>query len=185
LARLFLAGMIKSTYGTGCFALLNTGTTPVASNNKLLTTIAYQSEGPAHPTRSKARSSSRARRRKAARWASASFKHASEPGRSPTIRLHAERLSGAGLLSASARHTEIARPRRAVRATRNNRARRARALPRWRVSATRRLICGPRCAPTGPSQGGQHRGCRRWRHDRVRLDMQRLADPLDAPVDRR
>ena len=32
--------MIKSTYGTGCFALLNTGTTPVASNNKLLTTIA-------------------------------------------------------------------------------------------------------------------------------------------------
>src|SRR6266480_2907164 len=41
----FAPGMIKSTYGTGCFALLNTGTTPVASNNKLLTTIAYQLEG--------------------------------------------------------------------------------------------------------------------------------------------
>ena len=37
--------MIKSTYGTGCFALLNTGTTPVASKNKLLTTIAYQLDG--------------------------------------------------------------------------------------------------------------------------------------------
>ena len=37
--------MIKSTYGTGCFALLNTGATPVASNNKLLTTIAYQLGG--------------------------------------------------------------------------------------------------------------------------------------------
>jgi glycerol kinase len=41
----FSAGMIKSTYGTGCFALLNTGTTPVASKNKLLTTIAYQLGG--------------------------------------------------------------------------------------------------------------------------------------------
>ncbi|THD59008.1 MAG: glycerol kinase GlpK [Bradyrhizobium sp.] len=41
----FAPGMIKSTYGTGCFALLNTGTTPVKSNNKLLTTIAYQLKG--------------------------------------------------------------------------------------------------------------------------------------------
>jgi glycerol kinase len=41
----FTPGMMKSTYGTGCFALLNTGTTPVASTNKLLTTIAYQLGG--------------------------------------------------------------------------------------------------------------------------------------------
>src|SRR6516225_9009428 len=41
----FSPGMIKSTYGTGCFALLNTGATPVASKNKLLTTIAYQLKG--------------------------------------------------------------------------------------------------------------------------------------------
>jgi glycerol kinase len=41
----FAPGMIKSTYGTGCFALLNTGATPVASKNKLLTTIAYQLDG--------------------------------------------------------------------------------------------------------------------------------------------
>ncbi|MGP9810122.1 glycerol kinase GlpK [Rhodopseudomonas sp. NSM] len=41
----FTPGMIKSTYGTGCFALLNTGAVPVRSNNKLLTTIAYQLGG--------------------------------------------------------------------------------------------------------------------------------------------
>jgi glycerol kinase len=38
-------GMIKSTYGTGCFALLNTGGTPVASRNRLLTTIAWRIGG--------------------------------------------------------------------------------------------------------------------------------------------
>ncbi len=41
----FAPGMLKATYGTGCFALLNTGATPVASKNKLLTTIAYQLDG--------------------------------------------------------------------------------------------------------------------------------------------
>jgi glycerol kinase len=41
----FRPGMMKSTYGTGCFALLNTGDTPVRSNNRLLTTIAYQLGG--------------------------------------------------------------------------------------------------------------------------------------------
>ncbi len=41
----FTPGMLKATYGTGCFALLNTGHTPVASANKLLTTIAYQFGG--------------------------------------------------------------------------------------------------------------------------------------------
>jgi glycerol kinase len=41
----FTPGMAKATYGTGCFALLNTGSTPVASRNKLLTTIAYQIRG--------------------------------------------------------------------------------------------------------------------------------------------
>ncbi len=41
----FAPGMLKSTYGTGCFALLNTGQTPVTSQNRLLTTIAYQLDG--------------------------------------------------------------------------------------------------------------------------------------------
>ena len=37
--------MMKSTYGTGCFALLNTGTDMVRSKNRLLTTIAYRLDG--------------------------------------------------------------------------------------------------------------------------------------------
>lgn len=41
----FRPGMVKSTYGTGCFALLNTGAEPVSSQNRLLTTIAYQLNG--------------------------------------------------------------------------------------------------------------------------------------------
>ncbi len=41
----FKPGMIKSTYGTGCFALLNTGDVAVSSRNELLTTIAYQFDG--------------------------------------------------------------------------------------------------------------------------------------------
>src|SRR5947199_38870 len=41
----FKPGMMKSTYGTGCFALLNTGDTPVQSRARMLTTIAYQLGG--------------------------------------------------------------------------------------------------------------------------------------------
>ena len=41
----FQPGMLKSTYGTGCFALLNTGATRVASSQRLLTTIAYRING--------------------------------------------------------------------------------------------------------------------------------------------
>ncbi len=41
----FGPGMLKSTYGTGCFALLNTGDELVTSKNRLLSTIAYQLDG--------------------------------------------------------------------------------------------------------------------------------------------
>lgn len=41
----FKPGMMKSTYGTGCFALMNTGDTATRSTNRLLTTIAYQLKG--------------------------------------------------------------------------------------------------------------------------------------------
>ena len=41
----FEPGMVKSTYGTGCFALLNTGEAPVASRSRLLTTVAYRLGG--------------------------------------------------------------------------------------------------------------------------------------------
>lgn len=38
-------GMVKNTYGTGCFMLMNTGSKPVTSNNNLLTTIAWKVNG--------------------------------------------------------------------------------------------------------------------------------------------
>ncbi|MDO5648610.1 glycerol kinase GlpK [Paracoccus sp. (in: a-proteobacteria)] len=41
----FTPGMVKSTYGTGCFALLNTGPQAVRSQNRLLTTIACRLDG--------------------------------------------------------------------------------------------------------------------------------------------
>ena len=41
----FQAGMIKSTYGTGCFVMLNTGLQPVESQNRMLTTVAYRLNG--------------------------------------------------------------------------------------------------------------------------------------------
>jgi glycerol kinase len=41
----FVPGMIKSTYGTGCFVVLNTGDKAVTSRNKLLTTLAYRLQG--------------------------------------------------------------------------------------------------------------------------------------------
>lgn len=41
----FQPGMVKSTYGTGCFALVNIGDRPVLSNNRLLTTVAYRLNG--------------------------------------------------------------------------------------------------------------------------------------------
>ena len=41
----FTPGALKSTYGTGCFVIINTGAEPVASKNKLLTTIGYRLDG--------------------------------------------------------------------------------------------------------------------------------------------
>src|SRR4029453_2068972 len=41
----FGPGVIKSTYGPGCFVVLNTGDTGVSSRNRLLTTLAYRLKG--------------------------------------------------------------------------------------------------------------------------------------------
>jgi glycerol kinase len=40
----FTPGMAKNTYGTGCFLLMNTGTEPLASKHRLLTTVAWKRE---------------------------------------------------------------------------------------------------------------------------------------------
>jgi glycerol kinase len=45
----FAPGMAKNTYGTGCFMLMNTGTSAVMSKNKLLTTVGWQSALEKHP----------------------------------------------------------------------------------------------------------------------------------------
>ena len=103
----FTPGMIKSTYGTGCFALLNTGATPVASKNKLLTTIAYQLERQAHlrarglDLRCRLRGAMVARR---ARHHQAGRRD--RPARRQ-IRFHPKRLSRAGLRRPRARPTGI------------------------------------------------------------------------------
>ena len=41
----FAPGMCKNTYGTGCFVLMNTGSTPVKSQNNLITTIGWRLDG--------------------------------------------------------------------------------------------------------------------------------------------
>ena len=41
----FEKGMVKSTYGTGCFVMLNTGSTAITSKNRMLTTIGYRLNG--------------------------------------------------------------------------------------------------------------------------------------------
>ena len=41
----FQPGMVKSTYGTGCFMIQNTGEQPVTSKNRLLTTVGYRLDG--------------------------------------------------------------------------------------------------------------------------------------------
>ena len=58
----FKPGMMKSTYGTGCFVVLNTGDERVASRHRLLTTIAYRLDGKTHLRAWKARFSSPAPR---------------------------------------------------------------------------------------------------------------------------
>ncbi|MBA2710553.1 MAG: glycerol kinase GlpK [Tatlockia sp.] len=46
--RCFKAGMVKATFGTGGFLLMNTGEKPIISSHKLLTTIAYRIKGKTH-----------------------------------------------------------------------------------------------------------------------------------------
>jgi glycerol kinase len=46
----FAPGMAKNTYGTGCFMLMNTGAQPVASRNRLLTTVGWQGPAARHRT---------------------------------------------------------------------------------------------------------------------------------------
>ena len=134
----FSPGMMKSTYGTGCFALLNTGATPVVSHNRLLTTVAYQLAGPAHLC---ARRRDLRRRRggaMAARRARPDRRRRRDRGLGGRRRSPRRTSIWCPPSSASARL--IGTRRRAGRCSASPAARRARnsPAPRWRASATRR-----------------------------------------------
>ena len=165
----FSPGMIKSTYGTGCFALLNTGTTPVASKNKLLTTIAYQLKG----KRTYALEGSIFVAGSAVQWLRDGLgiiKQPPRPTRWPKNPIPPSRSIWCRPLSASARRTGIRASAARCSGSPATPVLPNSLTPRWNASATRPAISGPRCAPTGRGQGRQHRAARRRRHDGVGLD---------------
>ena len=181
----FTPGMMKSTYGTGCFALLNTGDTPVHSRDRLLTTIAYQLERQAHL---RARRRDLHRRRggaMAARRAEADRDRAPRPARSPPPPIRPSRSIWCRPSSASARRGGMRR--RAARSTGSRRKsgagrdqpRRARSGrlpdPRSARRDARRLAGAPSADTVLRVDGGMTASD---------YTMQFLADILDAPVDR-
>ncbi|CAM5374508.1 glycerol kinase [Aquamicrobium terrae] len=139
----FEPGMMKSTYGTGCFALLNTGADMVRSKNRLLTTIAYRLAGKT----TYALEGSIFVAGAAVQWLRDGLKVIGKAGDSGMLAAEADPAQdsiSSRLLSGSARRTGM--PRRAapssaspaIRGRRNLRA------PRWNRSPTRRATCWTR-----------------------------------------
>jgi hypothetical protein len=180
----FSPGMIKSTYGTGCFALLNTGTTPVASNNKLLTTIAYQLNG----QRTYALEGSIFVAGSSVQWLRDGLgiiKQAAETGPlADKVRFRCRASIWCRPLSAGGALLESAVRGALFGLTRNT-------GPAELAHAALESVCyqtvdllGRDARRLARCQGRQHRAARRRRHGRLDWTMQRLADLLDAPVDR-
>ena len=176
----FAPGMVKSTYGTGCFAVLNTGAEPVASRNRLLTTIAYQLDG----RRTYALEGSIFIAGAAVQWLRDGLKIIASAPESGALAAEADaragRLPGPGLR----------RPRRALLAARRPR-RPVRPDPRHRPQGARPRRAGGRLLPDPrPPRGHARRLGGRAAKSVLRVDggmvasdwtMQRLADILDAP----
>ena len=179
----FEPGMMKSTYGTGCFALLNTGSDLVRSKNRLLTTIAYRLNGKT----TYALEGSIFIAGAAVQWLRDGIKVIGKAEQSGVLaaqcRPDPRSLSGAGF-------------RRAWRAALGRRGarRHLRADPQFgpgRICPRRARIRGvPDARPARRHAQGLEG---RVSEDRSRVDggmvasdwtMQRLADILDAPVDR-
>ena len=177
--------MMKSTYGTGCFALLNTGRQSVISRNRLLTTIAYQLERQAHLCAGRLDLRRRRRRAMAARRAAGSSAMPAPPAKlaaaaDPDQEVYlVPAFVGLGRAVVGCRGA-----RRDLRADPQHRPGRAR--PRRARSG---VLPDPRSA-----RGDARRLAGRHAADTVlRVDggmvasdwtMQFLADILDAPVDR-
>ena len=174
--RCFKPGMAKSTYGTGCFALLNTGDTPVTSRARLLTTVAVPARRQAHHALEGAIFIAGA----AVQWLHNGLKKlistaaetgtlaaAADPGRCS--------LHGAGLRRARCAMVGRGGARRAVRLEPQVRpaARRARWLP------TRELLDAMRAWP----RGRRHGAARRRRHDGERLPRCSSSPTCGVPVD--
>ena len=166
----FTPGMIKSTYGTGCFALLNTGATPVLSNNKLLTTIAYQFKG----QRTYALEGSIFVAGSAVQWLRDGLGIIKTAHESDLLTeksdLDAIGLSGAGLCRLRGALLESARARRTIRPHPQHRPGRIRPC-----RTGERLLPDPRSVDRDARRlaGGksrQRRAARRRRHGRLRLD---------------
>ena len=144
----FKPGMMKSTYGTGCFALLNTGPERVASRNRLLTTIAYQLEG----KRTYALEGAIFIAGAAVQWLRDGLKIIAK---SSDVGALAERADPAEQVYLVPAFVGLGAPYWDAQAraaifglTRNSGGPRLPA-PRWRRSATRPAICWRPCAPTG------------------------------------
>ena len=175
--------MLKSTYGTGCFALLNTGRDAGRSTKRLLTTIAYRLDGKS----AYAIEGSIFVAGAAIQWLRDGLHLIARADESGPLAAAADPeqsgLSGARLYRAGRALVGCACAWRHCSASPATRAPRRSPAPRWKRSATRPSICWTPCAPIG-----------RARRDTVlRVDggmvasdwmLQRLADILDAPVDR-
>ena len=163
--------MMKSTYGTGCFALLNTGTNAGRARRTGCSPPSPISSTASAPTRSKARSSSPAPPCSGCATGSASSAAPPRPGRSPSSAdSGAGRLSRAGLRRARRALLGRGRARRAVRADAQHRAAGTRAR-----RARKRLLPDPDLfeamrADWPDASAAAHRAARRRRHGRVRLD---------------
>ena len=173
----------KSTYGTGCFALLNTGRTPVASQNKLLTTIAYQLGG----VRSYALEGSIFIAGAAVQWLRDNLhvvQSAEETGSARRSRRSDPRgRAGAGLRRPRRALLAAGCARRAVRADARHRAARIGAS-----GAGERLFSDRRSARRDASGLARRAALKTLRVDggmaNSDLTMQRLADLVDCTVDR-
>ena len=206
-------GMMKATYGTGCFALLNTGAQAVASRNRLLTTIAYQLDG----ERTYALEGSIFIAGAAVQWLrdglgvirSAAESHGSgrrrrsRAGRDPGARVHRPRraLLGARSPRRTLRPDAQHRPRRAARAALLSVACQTHdlvtaAYDDWAAAQLAAVPTGDGMPPARTALEARLRHDpleARLRHDVLRVDggmaasdftMQALADILDAPVER-
>ena len=165
----FEPGMLKSTYGTGCFALLNTGGTLVASQHRLLGTIAYQLDG--RPTYALEGSIFIAGA--VVQWLRDGMQILSDAAQSGDM------AAGCGPRADAfiwCRHSRASAPRTGMRIVGGRclgwcaiLAVMSLPRPRCKASAIRPAICLEAMqADMGPVP--RHRSARRWRDDRQRLD---------------